>query len=471
VSAECQDLVIVGAGSAGMAAACEARQHGMSVTVLDEQASAGGQIYRGVSDADEWRRTVLGADYSDGLRLVQEFLASGAKHIAGATVWNVSRNLAVNYIHEGRNHVLWARSIILASGAIERPFPIQGWTLPGVMGVGAAQILLKTAGALPRDPVVLVGCGPLLYLMANQYLHAGVKIKAIVHTVQRSDYIRACIHLPQALWGWSDLSKGIRMLRHLRSHGVPVYAGARDLAVQGTDHVQAICFNHQGKNKRIETRLILLHQGVVPNTQLSWSLEVKHTWSNVRVCWEPQTDRYGQIEDTNIYVTGDSRRIVGAKASASQGRLAVIAIAKTLSRQPNANFLPRESVVHKRLWRQLLSRPFLDTLYRPAQRIPKEDSVVVCRCEEVTAGQIRKYVEIGCQGPNQTKAFGRCGMGPCQGRLCGLTVTELIANARGVSPSQVGYYRIRPPIKPVTLGELVGDVTATSYRSALSLIK
>ena len=80
---------------------------------------------------------------------------------------------------------------------------------------------------------------------------------------------------------------------------------------------------------------------------------------------------------------------------------------------------------------------------------------MVCRCEEVTAGQIRRYVELGCLGPNQTKAFGRCGMGPCQGRFCGLTVTEIIAQARGVAPEAVGYYRIRPPIKPVMLGDFV----------------
>ncbi len=100
-------------------------------------------------------------------------------------------------------------------------------------------------------------------------------------------------------------------------------------------------------------------------------------------------------------------------------------------------------------------RPFLDVLYRPLDehRIPPADDVLVCRCEEVTAGQIRHYVALGCQGPNQAKAFGRCGMGPCQGRLCGLTVTELIAQARAVEPSQVGYYRIRPPIKPVLLGD------------------
>jgi NADPH-dependent 2,4-dienoyl-CoA reductase/sulfur reductase-like enzyme len=82
---------------------------------------------------------------------------------------------------------------------------------------------------------------------------------------------------------------------------------------------------------------------------------------------------------------------------------------------------------------------------------------MVCRCEEVTAGELRGFVALGCTGPNQAKSFGRCGMGPCQGRMCGLTVTEVIAKARGVSASEVGYYRIRPPIKPITLGELAGD--------------
>ena len=110
-------------------------------------------------------------------------------------------------------------------------------------------------------------------------------------------------------------------------------------------------------------------------------------------------------------------------------------------------------------WQNVMRiRPFLDSLYRPRDenRVPK-DEVIVCRCEEVTAGQLRQFVALGCLGPNQAKSFGRCGMGPCQGRMCGLTVTEVIADARSVTPETVGYYRIRPPIKPLTLGELAGD--------------
>ena len=143
------DLLIVGAGPAGLAAACEARQWGLSVALLDEQHAAGGQIYRAVDAASAKRRAVLGDDYAAGAALTTAFANSGAQHIAGAAVWNVSRERKVSFIRDGASQSLQARHIILASGAMERPFPIPGWTLPGVMGAGAAQILYKSAGALP----------------------------------------------------------------------------------------------------------------------------------------------------------------------------------------------------------------------------------------------------------------------------------------------------------------------------------
>ena len=107
--------------------------------------------------------------------------------------------------------------------------------------------------------------------------------------------------------------------------------------------------------------------------------------------------------------------------------------------------------------RWLAARPFLDALYSPdcALLAPRAADTIVCRCEEITAGEIRRLVtEQGCPGPNQMKSFTRCGMGPCQGRLCGLTVVELIAECRGVPVSEVGYYRIRSPVTPLTLGEI-----------------
>jgi len=458
MASEVVDLIIVGAGPGGLAAAIEARKWGLSVTLLDEQTAPGGQIYRAVDSSTARMRVVLGEDYAAGALLTQEFKRSGANHLCSASVWNVGRDRKVNYLHAGGNKVVEGRHIVLATGAMERPFPIPGWTLPGVMGAGAAQILYKSAAALPTAPIVLAGCGPLLYQLASQYLNTGVKLAAVVHTTGTGDYLRAATHLPGALRGWRDLRKGIRMLQHLRGHKVPVYAGASDFSIEGADRAEAFRFTRKGRAHRIETPLVLLHQGVVPNTQLSWSLRAHHVWDEAQLCWVPRTDEYGQIDDSGIYIVGDSRGIVGAKASAAQGRLAAIEIASKQAKLGPAQRAGQESAVRKELRANLHVRPFLDALYRPpdSHRIPAQESAVVCRCEEVTAGQIRGYVAVGCHGPNQTKAFGRCGMGPCQGRLCGLTVTELIADARGVLPGEVGYYRIRPPIKPVTLGELAG---------------
>ncbi len=450
------DIVVIGAGPAGMAAACEARKLGLDVVLLDEQSAAGGQIYRNVHAAPASRLNVLGPDYEAGQRLAADYRSSGTRHLDGAVVWSITSNGEVEYVADGRAARIVGRRVVLASGAMERPFPIPGWTLPGVMGAGAAQILLKGSGALPTGPVVLAGCGPLLYLLAWQYIRAGTAIRALVDTTATSDYLRAAPRIGGALRGWKDLRKGLDLLSALRRHGVKVHPSCSELSIAGEDRAEAIEFTSRGARSRIPASLILIHQGVVPNTQLSWSVGAEHRWNVEQLCWEPITDDWGRIPGTALLVAGDSRGIVGALASAAQGRLAALAAGDDLGRVDD---LPsRSATARKDLRRHTRIRPFLDALYRPKDenRIPPKDDAVVCRCEEVTAGQIRRYVELGCRGPNQTKAFGRCGMGPCQGRLCGLTVTETIAAARNVPPEDVGYYRIRPPIKPVLLGDFTG---------------
>lgn len=451
------DVAIIGAGPSGMSAAIAAASRGLSVVVLDEQDAPGGQIYRGITQATTKRLEVLGPDYAAGRELAERFIQSGARRIAGASVWQVTREHEVNYLHRGVSHSLQARQVILCTGAMERPFPIPGWTLPGVLTAGAAQILLKSADVAPAKPVVLAGCGPLLYLLGWQYVRAGIPIRAIVDTTDSGDYRRAARHLGGALAGWRYLKKGLTLMRTLKASGVPFYTGASKLAVTGTTSAEALRFDINGKTHQIETDLVLLHQGVIPNTQFTWSLRAKHTWDEAQLCWTPSVDDWGQLDVSGIYVAGDGRGIGGAVAAALQGQLTGLAVAHQAGKM-TADERDRQAVeLRSALRSHLQIRPFLDALYRPKQqnRIPSDD-VIVCRCEEVTAGAIRNYVDLGCVGPNQTKAFGRCGMGPCQGRLCGITVTEVIADKLAMPPAEVGYYRIRPPIKPLTLGELAG---------------
>lgn len=452
------DVVVIGAGPAGMASAVAARRHGASVVLLDEQGAAGGQIYRGVEQAPASRLDLLGPDYAAGAALAKEFAGCGAHHVTGASVWQVTTERQVNYLREGRVQAIKAGRIILCTGAMERPFPIPGWTLPGVMTAGAAQILLKGSGMAPSQPVVLAGCGPLLYLLGWQYLRAGVKIAAIVDTTNGADYRRAIRFAGGALAGWPYLRKGLSLMASLRHAGVPFYKGASELHVLGAVKATGLGFTSKGGLHRIDTPLVLLHQGVVPNTQFTWSLRAAHTWDDAQLCWQPVTDAWGELDVEGIFVAGDGRGIGGATVAALQGELAGLAAVAQLEKLPMSRRDRLAEPVHADMRKHLFIRPFLDALYRPKQenRIPA-DATIVCRCEEVTAGDIRAYVKLGCTGPNQVKSYGRCGMGPCQGRLCGLTVTEVIADARGVAPAEAGYYRIRPPIKPLTLGELAHE--------------
>lgn len=452
------DVAVIGAGAAGMSAAVALAGLGLQVVLLDEQGSPGGQIYRGITLAPLSRRDMLGPDYAHGNTLAQALAASTVRYEKGAAVWQVTRDHQVSYLRDGRLQTVQAKAVLLATGAMERPFPIPGWTLPGVMSAGAAQILLKSSGLAPSEPVVLAGCGPLLYLLGWQYLRAGVTIKALVDTTRPEDYWRARRHLFAALRAWPYLRKGLELMRSLRRAGIAHYTGAEQLAVEGSDAASALTFSVGGKTRRVATRCVLLHQGVVPNIQFSQSLRARHLWDEDQLCFSPVIDAWGELDVPGIYVAGDGAGIGGAQAAALQGELAALGIAARLGRLSDAERERHAAPLRTGLEANLRIRPFLDAVYqaREENRIPA-DEVMVCRCEEVTAGELRKFVALGCAGPNQAKSFGRCGMGPCQGRMCGLTVTEVIAKARGVSAAEVGYYRIRPPIKPITLGELAGD--------------
>lgn len=452
------DVVVIGAGPAGMTAATAAARAGLSVVLLDEQEAVGGQIYRSITRTDDKRLTLLGPDYAAGEDIAAAFESSNVRHERGAQVWQVNAERTVEFLQKEQTKSVTGKQIVVATGAMERPFPIPGWSLPGVMTVGAAQILLKASGTIPRQPVVLAGCGPLLYLLAWQYLRANVPVKALVETTTFSDKRRAARHAVGALLGWRDLAKGVGLLRALSQARISVHHGATDLRVEGASAAEALSFTANHHSHRIDASLILLHQGVVPNTQVSWSIRAGHRWDEVQLCWVPKRNDVFELDVPGFFVVGDGGGIAGAKAAATQGEICGLEIARRHGKIRDAEFSRLAANLRARLSQQLHIRPFLDSLYRPsdATRVPADDDVLVCRCEEVTAGEIRRSVALGCVGPNQIKAFNRCGMGPCQGRMCGLTVAEVIANERKVSPAEVGYYRIRPPIKPITLGQLAG---------------
>jgi NADPH-dependent 2,4-dienoyl-CoA reductase/sulfur reductase-like enzyme len=452
------DLVVIGGGPAGLAAASTAARAGLATVLFDENPGVGGQIYRGITANPVRNRAILGEEYWAGSALASEARASGALIVNGATVWSLDRTLTVGVSIAGQARMLTAKRVIIATGSLERPVPIPGWTLPGVMTAGGAQTLLKAQGLVPTGRTVMAGNGPLLWLLAAQILRAGGKIEAILDTSTRRNWLRAAMFLPDFLLS-PYFKKGLALLREVKAKVDVIAVGT--VAAVGTDKLKEVVAD----SHRIPADLLLLHQGVVPNVNLAIAAGVAHRWNNRQLCFVPVLDRDFLSSVPGIAVAGDGAGIAGGTAAAERGRIAAIAAVRAL--KPDAKIADPQTA-RQRLQREEMGRAFLDELYRPvaALRQPEGDTIV-CRCEEVTAQQIRETARMGCEGPNQMKAFLRCGMGPCQGRLCGLTVTELIAEERGTTPEQVGYYRLRPPVKPITLGELASLPISEAERKAV----
>jgi len=179
-------------------------------------------------------------------------------------------------------------------------------------------------------------------------------------------------------------------------------------------------------------------------------------WDPVQQCWRTLSDDWGATSADRIAVAGDCGAIGGAIIARHQGRLAGLDAACRAGAIDAATRDRRARPSVRAMSRLGGLRRFLDVLYAPAPDllVPRDAATVVCRCEEVTAGELRRVVAHGCSGPNQAKAFTRAGMGPCQGRMCGSTASAVIAAARGARMGEIGHYTVRPPLKPLTVGQL-----------------
>ena len=362
----------------------------------------------------------------------------------------------VHFRAENRIRSVKAQRLAIATGAMERPAPLPGWTLPGVMGAGAAQVLLKTERMAPTGRVVLAGKGPLLLLLAAQLQEAGVAIHAFIETTTAASRAGAMLRHPAALAALDYLVRGIGFYRKLRQGGAAVFEGAREIRIVGTDRVESVRFVTGGREREVAADHLFVHEGVVPNVQLTRHLGCAHDWHMVQRYWHARTDAWGNTSRDGVVVAGDGAGIAGARLAEYGGRLAAVDTAYRLGRISRGERDSRTRTLRNQSRRHRWVRPFLDDLYRPPLRTlaaPRSDTIV-CRCENVTAGVIANAAENGIHDPNRLKFATRCGMGPCQSRMCALSVTEIIAAGANLAVEDIGYFRIRPPVKPVGLGDL-----------------
>lgn len=447
------DLLIIGAGPAGLSAACAARACGLEVVLVDEQPAPGGQLLRNI-ETPMAKDALDSKEYTAGMQLVRDFYNSGATYLPETTVWGCEQR-SVFCTTQGKPVTLLFSSLVVASGAMERPVPFPGWTLPGVMGAGGADILLRSGGSLcpsSDSPVVLAGNGPLLLLLAQHLLHAGVKIAAWLDTGTWSQRIIGAGLLPLGILDREYLVKGMKMGLQILKNKIPIIRGVSHLQALGTGRLEAVRWHSGEKTHELPAHALLRHEGVIPRTHITRALNVHHLWDSLQRCWYPSTTEDGETSIERVFVTGDGACAHGGDIARLKGALTGVAVARKLGVISEGEALFRTAETRKELHSLQRARAFLRHIFAPNPEVYNvPDETLVCRCECVTAADIRRAVAEGFREVNEVKRFTRCGMGPCQGRMCGPALAEIVSAAQSLSPEAVGALQIRQPLRPVSL--------------------
>ena len=434
------DFAVIGAGPAGMAAATLAAELGLDTLIVDEQDAPGGQIYRGIEHADE--TAPLGADYLAGRPLAAALRASSATYLPATTVWHIDPDGTLSLLSAGVGRTIRARRILLATGAIERPAPIPGWTLPGVMTAGAAQIMLKTADLVPAGRTVLAGQGPLIWLVAAQLVRAGAPPVLILETTPHANYHAAARLLPGALWpARRALRKGLGLIREVRRSGIPIVRGVTDLRAVGRDGLQRVTW----QGGEVAADLLLLHEGVIPNTQISLALQLAHRWDVAQLCWRPTVDDWGATNLQTIAIAGDGGGIAGAEAAAASGRLAALDAASFLDKIDPAERDRRARPIRRVLRRAgdpAVSRCALPPGARGPGAAGRHHRLPLRRGDGRTNPPRRATSSARKGKPGQgllpVAAWGRV-----RGGICGSIVSAVMADTLGKPIAEIGAYRPR----------------------------
>ncbi len=455
------DVLVIGGGPAGMAAASTAAQHGLATTLIDEQAIPGGQVYRALPESYRVQGD-LGADHRTGEALRKELASSGAAVAMGHRVWNARPGFRVDTIAAESPQSWTAPALIVATGTTERQLPFPGWTMPGVIGLAAATILIKSQRLLPGRRVVVAGVGPLLAAVAIAIVKAGGEVAAIVDAAWPSEWLAK---LPRLAARPDLLLRGAQWVAQLHRAGVRHLGGHVVTRALGGDHLDAVeiaTLGADGRPQRDTNRIacdaLTVGFGLVPNTDITRLLRARHVYAAQRGGWIAERDADMRSSVPGLYLAGDGGGISGAVAAELQGRLAAFAVLRDQDRLSTTAHAGTTALLRQHHARAARFGGAMAELMaiRPALHQATPADCIVCRCEDVPRSEIEAAIDAGARDVNQLKAWTRAGMGPCQGKMCGDVVAELVA-ARAGTRATVGAFTARPPLRPLSTAALIGQ--------------
>ena len=462
------ELIIIGGGPAGIAAAIEAARRGVSVVLIDENRSLGGKVLT----PGEGNLKIEHTDTIEariGFQLLNEFKQIEDKITVylRTEVWHIDEQKNVDLHTENKSirpqKRICGQKLIIAAGAMERIIPFPGWTLPGVFSVGGLNSLIKKK-IIPGQKFLIAGSGPLQLVLAQNLIKAGASIRAIVEAASIKDVVGKGVQLLTGA-GLVRLWQGLNYLLKIRAKGIPVFSSCVVSRAMGDKKVNKAIVTQvdanwkpvQGIEKEIEADVVAVGYGLIPSNELTQQCGCRHVYDDQLGYW--RVIRNDRMETTipGVFVAGDEIQIKGYQAAIDEGRCAGIEACAQLGGIQRDQAAGKTRTLQKKLKRAIRFGKAIDMISAPRSGLLDSisDDTTICRCEDVTCADIKTAVSNGAVDINDIKRRTRLGMGHCQGRFCGQVINELLWHLSGKTGERE-CFTPRIPVKPVPFKTLAG---------------
>ncbi len=468
------EVIVIGGGPAGMAAAADLSSAGVPVVLVDERADLGGQFYKQPGASQDYHGgRPTDAQYAEGLQLIERLRSSNTRVLGGATAWGSFRtdegSFETGVTSQGKSYLVCTQAMLVASGAYESMPAFPGWTLPGVMSTGAAQSLARAYRVAPGDRVVIAGNGPLNFQLACELLAGGVRVLAVAEAAPFSVARRLRHGLGLFAADARLAARGLGYLATLRRHAVPVLYGSHIARAEGRDELEAVALAPisrtgevaKGPEHYFPVDALCVGYGLQPSNDLIRALGCTHTTVSAGVTRPLRNDHF-ETDVPGVFAVGDGAALGGAQVALAEARIAAAELAARYTsgarrdvRTPR-RYLERQRRFQRRLW----------ALFAAPEYRPIYEEALICRCESVSIATVRKLVADGVRDFGHIKRCTRAGMGSCQGRYCQRHLANVVAEKTGAMPAAEQLFEARFPVKPLRIDALVDEKPDwTGYRT------
>ena len=450
------DVLIIGAGPAGMSVAAKLGSAGKQVLLIDERKASGGQYFKQPATDFQVSEEKLDSQYRKGKALIRKFEKSGAKSLFNMKIWGVfGPEKFLGYDNTNR-YVITPKHIVIATGAFERGLVFPGWTLPGVLTTGAGQSLLRSYQVSAGNRVAIAGNGPLNLQLAAELIRAGVDVAAIAESAKlfnvKNLFLGGLLFLRSPKLALTGVGYVLTIAR-AKTKILPGYVVAR---VDGKETVETVEFKKLDKSsaKSFEVDAITIGYGFIPSNEIARALgcdhEVHERWGYLGA----KKSFVGSTNIPNVWIAGDGSGINGAQVAQSSGNLLAYALLAQEGVRKSLSDRLSNLISYFQLRNQLGFQKVLWKIFNGPVLIDElaEEETVVCRCLSINYAQIKAGISDDTLSAGASKRISRVGMGRCQGRYCSPIIQKLIAENSGCEIDERSGFAPQMPIKPVEIG-------------------